>query len=202
MNHVPIVIEKGANGSERAYDIYSRMLKDRIVFLTGEVHDGVSNSICAQMLFLESEDPEAPISFYINSPGGSVTAGMAMYDTMQYIKCPVHTMVMGTACSMGSLLATAGEPGERRILPHAEYMIHQPSAGTSGKVTDMEILVEEVKRMKTMLTQIYVNHNTAGKTFDDFYKAMERDNFMTPEEVVEWGILDEVVATRENVTAG
>ncbi len=198
MNHVPMVIEKSSNGGERAYDIYSRLLKDRIVFLTGEVNDDVSNSICAQLLYLESETDTAEIHFYINSPGGSVSAGMAIYDTMQFIRCPIHTMVMGMACSMGSLLATAGEKGQRKILPNSEFMIHQPSSGgRRGQVTDQEIHLEEIIRVKKSLTQIYVKHNTAGKTFDEFHEKMERDCFMTPKEVIEWGILDTIVTNRD-----
>ena len=192
MNFVPYVIEKTGNG-ERSYDIYSRMLKERIIFLNGQVDDGVSNSICAQMLFLEAEDPDADISFYINSPGGVVTAGMAMYDTMQYIQPDVSTIVMGQACSMGSLLATAGAAGKRKMLPHARHMIHQPSGGAGGQATDMEIQVNEIIKMKKSLTQIYVDHNSKGKTFEEFYAAMERDNFMSAEEALEFGLIDEII---------
>ena len=195
MNFVPYVIEKTGNG-ERSYDIYSRMLKERIVFLNGEVNDQVSNSICAQLLFLEAEDSESDISFYINSPGGVVTAGMAMYDTMQYIKPDVSTIVMGQACSMGSLLASSGAPGKRFMLPKARHMIHQPSGGASGQQSDIEIAAQEIRRMRTELTEIYVEHNSKGKTFEEINKDIERDNFMTASESLEYGLIDEIVTRR------
>lgn len=195
MNFVPYVVEKTSQG-ERSYDIYSRLLKERIVFLNGEVNDAVSNSICAQLLFLEAEDPDSDINFYINSPGGVVTSGMAIYDTMQYIKPEVSTIVMGQACSMGSLLAQAGSPGKRFMLPSARHMIHQPSGGAGGQATDMEIQVQEILKMKQSLTQIYVNHNSVGKTFEEFYTAMERDNFMSATEAMEFGLVDQVVEKR------
>jgi ATP-dependent Clp protease protease subunit len=195
MNFVPYVIEKTSAG-ERSYDIYSRLLKERIIFLNGEVNDAVSNSICAQLLFLEAEDPDADISFYINSPGGVVTAGMAMYDTMQYIKPDVSTIVMGQACSMGSLLAQAGAAGKRYMLPNARHMIHQPSGGARGQATDMEIQVKEILAMKKNLTQIYVDHNSAGKTFDDLAKDMERDFFMSSQEALEYGLVDKIIERR------
>ena len=195
MNFIPYVIEKTSQG-ERSYDIYSRLLKERIVFLNGEVNDAVSNSICAQLLFLEAEDPDADISFYINSPGGVVTAGMAMYDTMQYIKPDVSTIVMGQACSMGSLLAQAGAKGKRKMLPNARHMIHQPSGGARGQATDMEIQVREILAMKKNLTEIYVKHNSAGKTFDDLAKDMERDFFMSADEALAYGLVDEIIAQR------
>jgi ATP-dependent Clp protease protease subunit len=195
MNFVPFVIEKTSAG-ERSYDIYSRLLKERIIFLNGEVHDAVSNSICAQLLFLEAEDPDADINFYINSPGGVVTAGMAMYDTMQYIKPEVSTIVMGQACSMGSLLAQAGAAGKRYILPSARHMIHQPSGGARGQATDMEIQVREILEMKKNLTGIYVKHNSAGKTFDELSKDMERDNFMSAQQAVEYGLADKIIEKR------
>ena len=157
MNFVPYVIEKTANG-ERSYDIYSRLLKERIVFLNGEVNDAVSNSICAQLLFLEAEDSDADINFYINSPGGTVTSDMAMYDTMQYIKPDVSTVCIGQAASMGSLLLTAGAEGKRFALPHARIMIHQPLGGAQGQASDIEIQAKEILRMKSMLNDIYVNH--------------------------------------------
>ena len=172
MNFVPYVIEKTSNG-ERSYDIYSRLLKERIVFLNGEVNDAVSNSICAQLLFLEAEDPDADINFYINSPGGVVTSGMAMYDTMQYIKPDVSTIVMGQAASMGSFLANAGAPGKPYILPGARHMIHQPLGGASGQASDIQIRANEIIRIKRELTEAYVRHNTKGKTFEEFEtKAM------------------------------
>lgn len=195
MNFIPYVIEKTSLG-ERSYDIYSRLLKERIVFLNGEVNDAVSNSICAQLLFLEAEDPDADISFYINSPGGVVTAGMAMYDTMQYIKPDVSTIVMGQACSMGSLLAQAGAAGKRKMLPNARHMIHQPSGGARGQATDMEIQVREILAMKKNLTEIYVRHNAVGKTYDELSRDMERDFFMSADEALAYGLVDEIIRLR------
>jgi len=191
---VPMVIEQEARG-ERSYDIYSRLLKDRIVMLDTDVNEHSASLIVAQLLFLESQGNE-DISFFINSPGGVVTAGMAIYDTMQFIKPDIQTIVMGQACSMGSLLATAGAPGKRKILPNARHMIHQPSGGAGGQATDMEIQVKEILKMKQSLTQIYVNHNSKGKTFEEFYTAMERDNFMTAQEAVDFGLVDEIVTER------
>ena len=193
-NLVPIVIEQEARG-ERSYDIYSRLLKDRIVMLDTDVNEHSASLIVAQLLFLESQGNE-DISFFINSPGGVVTAGMAIYDTMQFIKPDVQTIVMGQACSMGSLLATAGAPGKRKILPNARHMIHQPSGGAGGQATDMEIQVKEILKMKQSLTQIYVNHNSKGKTFEEFYNAMERDNFMSAQEALDFGLIDEIVTKR------
>lgn len=195
MNFIPYVIEKTSQG-ERSYDIYSRLLKERIVFLNGEVNDSVSSSICAQLLFLEADDPDADISFYINSPGGVVTAGMAMYDTMQYIKPDVSTIVMGQACSMGSLLAQAGTAGKRKMLPNARHMIHQPSGGATGQATDMEIQVREILAMKKNLTEIYVKHNSAGKTYEQLVADMERDFFMSADEALAYGLVDEIIAQR------
>ncbi len=195
MNFVPFVIEKTSQG-ERSYDIYSRLLKERIVFLNGEVNDAVSNSICAQLLFLEAEDPDADISFYINSPGGVVTSGMAMYDTMQYIKPDVSTIVMGQACSMGSLLAQAGTAGKRKMLPNARHMIHQPSGGAGGQATDMEIQVREILAMTKNLTGIYVKHNSRGKTYEELAKDLERDYFMSAQQALEYGLVDEIISTR------
>lgn len=194
-NLVPIVLEKTANG-ERSYDIYSRLLRDRIVMLDTDVNEHSASLVVAQMLFLESEDPDADILFYINSPGGVVTAGMAIYDTMQFIKPDVSTIVMGQACSMGSLLATAGAPGKRLILPYARHMIHQPSGGARGQATDMLIQVEEILKMKRELTQIYVNHNSADRTFDELSNDMERDFFMSATEAVEYGLADRIVEKR------
>jgi ATP-dependent Clp protease protease subunit len=195
VNFIPYVIEKTSQG-ERSYDIYSRLLKERIVFLNGEVNDAVSNSICAQLLFLEAEDPDADISFYINSPGGVVTAGMAMYDTMLYVKPDISTIVMGQACSMGSLLAQAGAPGKRKMLPNARHMIHQPSGGARGQATDMEIQVREILAMKKNLTEIYVNHNSAGKTYEQLAADMERDFFMSAKEALAYGLVDEIIEQR------
>ena len=194
-NLVPIVLEQTAKG-ERSYDIYSRLLRERIIMLDTEVSEHSSSLIVAQMLFLEADDPERDILFYINSPGGSVTAGMAIYDTMQFIKCDVSTVVMGQACSMGSLLAQAGAKDKRLILPYARHMIHQPSGGARGQATDMLIQVNEILKMKRELTQIYVNHNTAGKTYDQLAADMERDNFMSAEEAVAYGLADKVITKR------
>jgi ATP-dependent Clp protease protease subunit len=193
-NLVPMVIEQEARG-ERSYDIYSRLLKDRIVMLDTDVNEHSASLLVAQLLFLESQGNE-DITFFINSPGGVVTAGMAIYDTMQFIKPDVCTVVMGQACSMGSLLATAGAPGKRRMLPNARHMIHQPSGGAGGQATDMEIQVKEILKMKQNLTQLYVNHNSKGKTFDEFYSAMERDNFMSAQEALDFGLIDEIVTKR------
>lgn len=194
-NFVPTVLEKTSNG-ERAYDIYSRLLKDRIVLLDTDVNEHSASLVVAQMLFLESENPDADILFYINSPGGVVTAGMAIYDTMQFIKPDVSTIVLGQACSMGSLLATAGAAGKRHILPNARHMIHQPSGGARGQATDMLIQVEEILSMKRNLTNIYVKHNSASKTFDELTADMERDNFMSAEQAVAYGLADSIVERR------
>lgn len=195
MSLVPMVIESTSKG-ERAYDIYSRLLKDRIVMLTGSIDDHVANVIVAQLLFLESENPDADISLFINSPGGVVTAGMSIYDTMNFIKCDIATYVMGQACSMGSLLAQSGAKGKRKILPNARHMCHQPSGGAGGQATDMEIQVNEILKMKKNLTQIYVNHNSKGKTFEEFSIMMERDTFMTAQEALDWGLVDEIITKR------
>jgi len=191
---VPMVIEQEARG-ERSYDIYSRLLKDRIVMLDTDVNEHTASLLVAQLLFLESQGNE-DITFFINSPGGVVTAGMAIYDTMQFIKPDVATVVMGQACSMGSLLATAGAPGKRRMLPNARHMIHQPSGGAGGQATDMEIQVKEILKMKQNLTQIYVKHNSKGKTYEEFLAAMERDNFMSAQEALEYGLIDEIITKR------
>jgi ATP-dependent Clp protease protease subunit len=195
-NLVPIVVEQTAKG-ERSYDIYSRLLRERIVMLDSDVNEHSSSLIVAQMLFLESEDPDKDILFYINSPGGVVTAGMAIYDTMNFIKCDVSTIVMGQACSMGSLLATAGAAGKRCILPNARHMIHQPSGGARGQATDIQIQAQEILKMKKYLTEIYVQHNTAGKTFEQLTNDMERDNFMSAEEAVAYGLADKIISRRE-----
>jgi ATP-dependent Clp protease protease subunit len=192
-NLVPIVIEHTSRG-ERSYDLYSRLLKDRVIMLDGEVTQHTASLICAQLLFLESENPDKAISLYINSPGGSVTAGMAIYDTMQYIKPAIHTIVMGQAASMGSLLATAGETGNRYILPNARHMIHQPLGGASGQATDVEIQARELLRWKSVLTDIYVTHT--GRNRDTLIRDMERDFFMTASEAVEYGLADKVLTTR------
>ena len=195
MNLVPMVIEQTSKG-ERSFDIFSRMLKDRVIFINGEISTEMSHVIVAQLLFLESENTDKDISLYINSPGGEVTAGMAIYDTMQFIKPDVQTIVMGQACSMGSLLAQAGARGKRMILPMARHMIHQPSGGARGQATDMLIQVEEILAMKKNLTKIYVDHNTAGKTFDQLSADMERDNYMSADQAVAYGLSDKVISKR------
>jgi len=195
MSLVPMVIEKTSTG-ERAFDIYSRLLKERIVMLEGEVHDQMANLIVAQLLYLEAENSTQSITLFINSPGGSITAGMAIYDTMQFVKCPVATYVMGQACSMGSLLAQAGAAGQRFILPNARHMIHQPSGGARGQATDMEIQVREILEMKRNLTNIYVKHNSRGKTYDDFARDMERDTFMSSQQAMDYGLADVIVLKR------
>jgi ATP-dependent Clp protease, protease subunit len=195
MSLVPMVIESTAKG-ERAYDIYSRLLKERIIMLEGEVHDQMANLIVAQLLFLESENPDKEISLFINSPGGSVTAGMAIYDSMQFIRPDIATYVMGQACSMGSLLAQAGTAGKRHMLPNARHMIHQPSGGARGQATDIQIQAEEILKMKKNLTEIYVKHNSKGKTFDEMTADMERDKFMSAEEALAYGLIDKIIDKR------
>jgi ATP-dependent Clp protease protease subunit len=200
-----MVVEQEARG-ERSYDIYSRLMKDRIIMLNGPVEDHMANLIVAQMLFLESDNPDKPISMYINSPGGAVTAGLAIYDTMQYIKCPVRTIVMGQACSMGSFLAQAGEPGKRIVLPESRTMIHRVSSGTpgtSGSVHIQELQMEDIKRhyeesqkVNKRLTELYVKHNSKGKTYEELFETMKFDTFLTAEEAVENGFADKVVEKR------
>jgi ATP-dependent Clp protease protease subunit len=193
-NHlVPMVIEQ-TNRGERSFDIYSRLLKERIIFLTGEVNDYVASLICAQLLFLESESPSKDISFYINSPGGSVTAGMSIYDTMQYIKCDVSTICLGQACSMGSFLLCAGAKDKRFILPNARVMVHQPLYGYQGQATDLLIHAEETRKIRKQLYELYVKHT--GKSMAEIEKALERDNFMSAEESKAFGIVDKVVDKR------
>ena len=194
-NLVPMVLERTSQG-ERSYDLYSRLLKDRIVMLDTDVNEHSASLVVAQLLFLESEDSTKDILFYINSPGGVVTAGLAIYDTMQFIKPAVSTIVMGQACSMGSLLASSGATGKRMILTNARHMIHQPSGGAGGQATDMEIQVTEILKMKRNLTQIYVDHNSRGKTFEELSKDMERDNFMSAQEAVDYGLADEIIKKR------
>ena len=192
-NLVPVVIEKEARG-ERSYDIYSRLLKDRIIMLDTEVSQTSASLIVAQMLFLESQNKEKPIRFHINSPGGSVTAGMRIYDTMQYIKCPVPTIVMGIAASMGSFLASAGEKGKRFVLPNSRHMIHQPLGGTSGQASDVEIQYKELQFWKDRLTDLYAKHT--GQSVDILQADMDRDNFMSAEKAVEYGLADSVIESR------
>jgi len=192
---IPMVVEQTSKG-ERSYDIYSRLLRDRVIMLDTDVNEHSASLLVSQLLFLESENPDKDISIYINSPGGVVTAGLAIYDTMQFIRPDVHTIVMGQACSMGSLLAQAGAPGKRFILPNARHMIHQPSGGARGQATDMLIQVEEILAMKKSLTEIYVKHNSAGKTFEQLTADMERDNFMSAQQAVAYGLADKIVDNR------
>jgi ATP-dependent Clp protease protease subunit len=190
---VPMVIEQTARG-ERAFDIYSRLLKERIIFLTGPVYDQVASLLCAQLLFLESENPNKDIAFYINSPGGVVTAGLAIYDTMQYIRAPVSTVCMGMAASMGSLLLTAGEKGKRFSLPNGRIMVHQPSGGAQGQATDIEIQAREILKTRERLNEIYVKHT--GQPIEEIEKKLERDTYMSAEEAQAFGLVDQVVAQR------
>ncbi|SET92198.1 ATP-dependent Clp protease proteolytic subunit [Paracoccus homiensis] len=195
---VPMVVEQTSRG-ERAYDIFSRLLKERIIFVSGPVHDGMSTLICAQLLFLEAENPSKDISMYINSPGGVVTSGLSIYDTMQYIRPKVSTLVVGQAASMGSLLLAAGEPGLRYSLPNSRVMVHQPSGGYQGQATDILIHARETEKLKRRLNEIYVKHT--GKTLSEVEEALERDRFMSPEEAKDWGLIDEVVAPRGKAEA-
>ena len=190
---VPMVVEQTSRG-ERAYDIFSRMLKDRIIFLGGPVHDGMSSLICAQLLFLESENPSKEISMYINSPGGVVTAGLSIYDTMQYIRPKISTLVIGQAASMGSLLLTAGEKGMRFSLPNSRIMVHQPSGGYQGQATDIMIHAQETLKLKRRLNEIYVKHT--GNEYETVEAALERDNFMSAEDAKAWGLIDQILESR------
>lgn len=192
---VPMVVEKTSQG-ERAFDIYSRLLNERIVFLNGPVDDTSSNLIVAQILHLESQDSDKDINFYINSPGGVITAGMAIYDVMQFVKPDVATYVMGQACSMGSFLAQAGTAGKRFMLPNSRHMIHQPSGGARGMASDIEISYKEIMFWKKRLTELYVKHNTAKKTFEDFENDMDRDTFMSAEDALAYGLCDSIVERR------
>ncbi len=195
MTLVPMVVESTSKG-ERAFDIYSRLLKERIIMLNGPIEDHMANLVVAQLLFLESENPDKDISLFINSPGGVVTSGMSIYDTMQFIRPDVATYVMGQACSMGSLLAQAGAAGKRFMLPNARHMIHQPSGGARGQATDIQIQAEEILKMKRNLTEIYVKHNSKGKTFAEFTADMERDKFMSAQETLEYGLVDSIIEKR------
>ena len=194
---VPMVVEQTSRG-ERAYDIFSRLLKERIIFLSGPVHDGMSTLICAQLLFLEAENPSKEIAMYINSPGGVVTSGLSIYDTMQYIRPKVSTLVIGQAASMGSLLLTAGEKGMRFSLPNSRVMVHQPSGGYQGQATDIMIHAQETQKLKNRLNEIY--HHHTGKPVKDVEAALERDNFMSPEEAKDWGLIDEILSSRDKAT--
>jgi len=198
MNLVPMVIEK-ESGGERSYDIFSRLLKDRIIMLEGPIEDHTSGLICSQLLFLESQNPAKDIYLYINSPGGVITAGMAIYDTMQFIKPDVCTIVMGQACSMGSFLAQAGATGKRWLLPNSRHMIHQPSGGARGMASDIEISYKEIQFWKNRLTELYVKHNTVGKTYDHFVADMDRDKFMSANEAVAYGLADKVIERRDDL---
>ena len=199
MSLTPIVIEHTSKG-ERSYDIFSRLLKDRIIVMDGVVEDKMASVLCAQLLFAESQNPDRDITLYINSRGGLVTAGMAIYDTMQYIKCDIQTIVMGQACSMASLLASAGTKGKRMMLPHSRHMIHQPLGGASGQATDVQIQANELLRWKEELTKIYVK--TTGQPIEKLQEDMERDKFMTAEEAVKYGLADKIVESRVTETDG
>ncbi len=198
MSMIPVVIETTGR-SERAYDIYSRLLKDRIILLGTEVNDVVASLICAQLLFLESQDPEKEISLYINSPGGSVTAGLAIYDTMRYITAPVSTVCMGLAASMGAFLLAAGQPGMRYALPNCQVMIHQPSGGFRGQATDIEIHAREILRLKKRLNEILAQNT--GQSYEKVAEATERDNYLTPEEAKEFGLIDKILVSRKDITS-
>ncbi|MBA0226993.1 ATP-dependent Clp protease proteolytic subunit [Stenotrophomonas maltophilia] len=194
MQLVPMVVERSERG-ERSYDIYSRLLRERIIFLNGEVDDTVSALVCAQLLFLESENPEKPIHLYINSPGGVISSGLAMYDTMQYISAPVHTLCMGTARSMGSFLLMAGEPGHRAALANASLHVHQPLGGVQGQASDIFIHAEEMQRTKHRITQLYARH--CGRSFEEVEQTLDRDRFMSAEQACEWGLIDQVLVRRD-----
>lgn len=194
MQLVPMVVEQ-SNRGERAFDIYSRLLRERIVFVNGEVNDEMAALVCAQLLFLESENPARPIHMYINSYGGVVTSGLAMYDTMQFIKAPVHTLCMGTARSMGSFLLMGGEPGKRAALPNASLHVHQPLGGYQGQASDILIHAEETRRTKDQIIRLYAKH--CGRTYEAVEKTLDRDRFMTPEEARDWGLIDEILSERD-----
>ncbi|AYZ32631.1 ATP-dependent Clp protease proteolytic subunit [Serratia sp. FDAARGOS_506] len=190
---VPMVVEQTSRG-ERSFDIYSRLLRDRIVFLNGEVNDDVAEMLCAQLLFLEAENPEKPIHLYINSPGGVITSGLAIYDTMQYLRAPVHTLCMGTARSMGSFLLMAGEPGHRMALPNASLHVHQPLGGFQGQASDILIHAEEMKRTKDTVIRLYAKH--CGRGYEEVERVLDRDRFMTADEAAAWGLIDKVLRER------
>jgi ATP-dependent Clp protease, protease subunit len=194
MQLVPMVVEQSSRG-ERSFDIYSRLLRERIVFLNGEVNDATSALVCAQLLFLEADNPKKPINLYINSPGGVVTSGFAMYDTMRYIRSPVHTLCMGTARSMGSFLLMAGEPGERAALPNASLHVHQPLGGVQGQASDILIHAEEIRQTKHRMIRLYAEH--CRRSYEEVERTLDRDHFMTPEEALQWGLIDRIVTQRE-----
>lgn len=194
MQLVPMVIEQSSRG-ERSFDIYSRLLRERIIFLNGEVNDAMSALVCAQLLFLEADNPKRPIHLYINSPGGMVTSGFAMYDTMRYVTAPVHTLCMGTARSMGSFLLMAGEPGERAALPNASLHVHQPLGGFQGQASDIMIHAEEMRQTKHRMIRLYAEH--CRRTYEEVERTLDRDHFMTAEQALEWGLIDRVVKERQ-----
>ncbi|WP_422367905.1 ATP-dependent Clp protease proteolytic subunit [Pelagibius sp.] len=195
MQLVPMVVEQSSRG-ERSFDIYSRLLRERVIFLNGEVNDTVSALVCAQLLFLEAEDPKKPVHLYINSPGGVVTSGFAMYDTMQYIRAPVQTVCIGTARSMGSFLLMAGEPGQRAALPNASLHVHQPLGGFQGQASDMLIHAEEMQKTKQRITRLYAEH--CGRSYEEVESTLDRDRFMSAEEALEWGLIDRILEQRED----
>ncbi|HDS1127753.1 TPA: ATP-dependent Clp protease proteolytic subunit [Stenotrophomonas maltophilia] len=198
MQLIPMVVERSERG-ERSHDIYSRLLRERIIFLNGEVDDTVSALVCAQLLFLESENPEKPIHLYINSPGGVISSGLAMYDTMQYISAPVHTLCMGTARSMGSFLLMAGEPGHRAALANASLHVHQPLGGVQGQASDIFIHAEEMQRTKQRITRLYAQHS--GRSVEEVEQTLDRDRFMSAEQACEWGLIDQVLVRRDVLAA-
>ena len=198
MQLIPMVVERSERG-ERSYDIYSRLLRERIIFLNGEVDDTVSALVCAQLLFLESENPEKPIHLYINSPGGVISSGLAMYDTMQYISAPAHTLCMGTARSMGSFLLMAGEPGHRAALANASLHVHQPLGGVQGQASDIFIHAEEMQRTKQRITRLYAQH--CGRSVEEVEQTLDRDRFMSAEQACEWGLIDQVLVRRDVLAA-
>ncbi|WP_027230141.1 ATP-dependent Clp protease proteolytic subunit [Phyllobacterium sp. UNC302MFCol5.2] len=195
MQLVPMVVEQSSRG-ERSFDIYSRLLRERIVFLNGEVNDAMSATVCAQLLFLEAENPKLPIALYINSYGGVITSGLAMYDTMQFIRAPVHTLCMGTARSMGSFLLMGGEPGHRVALPNASLHVHQPLGGFQGQASDVLIHAEEMAQVKHRMITLYAKH--CGRTYEEVERTLDRDKFMNAEQAVEWGLVDRVLTSRNN----
>jgi len=193
LNHIPMVIEQSSRG-ERAYDIFSRLLRERVIFLNGPLDDGTSATVCAQLLYLESEFPKKQIDMYINSPGGIVTSGLAIYDTMQYVRCPVATTCMGMAASMGSFLLAAGEPGQRVALPNARIMVHQPSGGFQGKASDIERHAEDILKTKRRLNELYAKHT--GRSYEEVERTLDRDHFMDAEEAKAWGLVDHIFESR------
>ena len=192
---IPMVVEQTSRG-ERSYDLYSRLMKERVIFMTGEVETNMCNILVAQMLFLEAENQDTPINLYINSPGGSVYDGLAVYDILRYVKCPVYTYVTGMAASMGSFIAQAGEPGHRYVLPRAITMIHQPSSGTRGKISDMEIDLQESLRIKKEMTELYVHHNSKGLSYEQLTGMMDRDKWLTAQQAVDFGFADQIISER------